>query len=108
MHFAVATLMTEARLSEIFGELRASLVPVIAKILAAPKLEHPKALTEEKFPEDKQEEFCRAVATKMGFSFDAGRFDRSVHPFTGGAGQGFIENKHSTDVCSPPLPRAYA
>ena len=37
--------MTEERLSEIFGELRASLVPVIAKTLAAPPLHHPEALT---------------------------------------------------------------
>ena len=78
--------MTEARLAEIFGELREKLVPVIKKILDAPPLEHPPALADGVFPEDAQESFCRAVATKMGFDFNEGRFDRSVHPFTGGAG----------------------
>ena len=36
--------MTEERLTEIFGELRTKLVPVIAKILAAKPLAHPPAL----------------------------------------------------------------
>ena len=79
--------MTKERLGEIFGELRESLVPVIAKILAAPPLKHPDALTgSEPFPQAAQEAFCEAMAKKMGFSFEFGRFDTSVHPFTGGTG----------------------
>ena len=78
--------MTSERLEEIFGALRSSLVPVISKCLDAEPLDHPRALTEGVFPEAAQEAFCRHVAAKMGFDFDAGRFDRSVHPFTGGAG----------------------
>lgn len=78
--------MTEERLSEIFEALRESLVPVIAKTLAAEPLRHPEALTKGTFPQAAQETFCRAVATKMGFSFDFGRLDTSVHPFTGGTG----------------------
>jgi len=82
--------MTEERLSEIFGALRTSLVPIIAKTLAAPALQHPAALSgaegADTFPQAAQEAFCKAVATKMGFSFEFGRLDTSVHPFTGGTG----------------------
>ena len=78
--------MKRERLEEIFSVLRASLAPVIAKTLEAPKLEHHPALVSGTFPEDAQERFCRAIATKMGFDFNSGRLDRSVHPFTGGVG----------------------
>ena len=78
--------MTEERLTEIFGELRTKLVPVIAKILAAKPLAHPPALESGTFAEDAQEAFCKHVSASMGFDFETGRLDRSVHPFTGGAG----------------------
>ena len=78
--------MTEERLTEIFGELRTKLVPVIAKILAAKPLAHPPALESGTFAEDAQEAFCKHVSASMGFDFGTGRLDRSVHPFTGGAG----------------------
>ena len=81
--------MTSARLGEIFGELRRSLAPVIKTVLDAPPLEqHPifTGAVPDAFPEAAQERFCRAVAAKMGFRFDTGRFDTSVHPFTGGSG----------------------
>ena len=81
--------MTSERLDEIFGELRRSLAPVIKTVLDAPPLEqHPifTGAVPDAFPEAAQERFCRAVAAKMGFRFDTGRFDTSVHPFTGGSG----------------------
>jgi carboxypeptidase Taq len=82
--------MTTQRLSEIFGELRRSLAPVIKNVLEAPPIEqHPifaPGAFPDAFPESAQERFCRAVATRMGFCFDTGRFDTSVHPFTGGSG----------------------
>ena len=40
-----------------------------------------------KFPAEKQEVFLREVITKMGFDFNHGRLDRSVHPFCAGTGQ---------------------
>ena len=84
--------MTSERLTEIFGELRRELAPVIKTVLEAPPLEqHPifadgADAVPGAFPEAAQERFCRAVALKMGFKFDTGRFDTSVHPFTGGSG----------------------
>ena len=81
--------MTSERLDEIFGELRRSLAPVIKTVLDAPPLEqHPifTGAVPDAFPEAAQERFCRAVAAKMGFRFDTGRFDTSVPPFTGGSG----------------------
>ena len=57
-----------------------------AKILAAKPLAHPPALESGTFAEDAQEAFCKHVSASMGFDFETGRLDRSVHPFTGGAG----------------------
>ena len=81
--------MTTERLEEIFGSLREKLAPVIKDILAAGELTQHKVFTDKSlqaFPEHAQERFCRAIAVKMGFSFEFGRFDTSVHPFTGGSG----------------------
>ncbi|MEM7729088.1 MAG: carboxypeptidase M32 [Pseudomonadota bacterium] len=35
-------------------------------------------------PVEAQERLCRHVMSALGFDFDRGRFDESVHPFTGG------------------------
>ena len=81
--------MTSTRLDEIFGSLREKLAPVIKQILDAPPLELHKVFTDKSvnaFPEEAQEKFCRAIAERMGFCFETGRFDTSVHPFTGGSG----------------------
>ena len=39
---------------------------------------------------EEQTKLCQVVAEKIGFDFDKGRLDVSVHPFTGGS--------HPTDV----------
>ena len=39
------------------------------------------------FPADAQEKFCNKVSRAMGFDFEAGRMDRSTHPFCAGYGQ---------------------
>ncbi|MBI3969203.1 MAG: carboxypeptidase M32 [Chloroflexi bacterium] len=64
-------------LEPLFAKLREALVPIVRGIAAAPE---PRALTGE-FPVEKQRELGLSVAKAMGFDFDAGRLDISVHPF---------------------------
>jgi len=72
--------MRVARLSPIFESLRDWLVPAIQKIsdVAPP----PSGFLEGAFDGTKQWEFTFELLRAMGFDLDAGRQDRSVHPFT--------------------------
>ncbi|MBM4344301.1 MAG: carboxypeptidase M32 [Deltaproteobacteria bacterium] len=80
--------MTMARLDGVFAELKATLVPLIARVRArmaqgglpdASWLRSP-------VPAERQREVGESMVRAMGFDFDRGRLDTSVHPFCGGAG----------------------
>ena len=73
------------RLDEILTEVREGLVPLIARVKAAKKLEQNPALTAGGFDVQKQEKAVREIASTMGFSWDCGRMDVSLHPFCGGS-----------------------
>ena len=73
------------RLDEILTEVREGLVPLIARVKAAKKLEQNPALTAGGFAVQKQEKAVREIASTMGFSWDCGRMDVSLHPFCGGS-----------------------
>lgn len=75
--------MTEAELKALFSDLRDRLVRLIDKILGAPRKPSQDVLRRH-YPEAGQEAFGIRVAKDMGYDFDAGRLDRSVHPFTSG------------------------
>lgn len=81
--------MTSERLDEIFNEVRAGLVPLIAEIRQSPNAPDASWLNGE-FDTDVQAKMCRSICLDLGFDIDKGRLDVSVHPFTGGA--------HPTDV----------
>ena len=76
-----------ATLETIFGELRARLAPLIAEI-AEQGPPAPGPLDALSIPVPLQIEFNRAVASRIGFDFDAGRIDVSTHPFCEGIGPG--------------------
>mmetsp|Transcript_14443 Transcript_14443/g.27791 ORF Transcript_14443/g.27791 Transcript_14443/m.27791 type:complete len:547 (+) Transcript_14443:58-1698(+) len=76
--------MTAARIQEIFAEVKVGLVPLIKAVLDAPPIKPRDCLMNGPFNIQQQEALCRQVAGDLGFDFDAGRFDVSVHPFTGG------------------------
>jgi len=79
--------MTAAELTRIFTPLRAVLAPFIAGLTSAarkPSDGPSRAL----IPIARQQEFCRLVAERVGFDFDAGRLDESTHPFTEGLAPG--------------------
>jgi carboxypeptidase Taq len=80
--------MRVARLQPVLEKLTAQLVPMVQKIDAVKK--GPSALAGKTFDVEKQWAFTVTLLQAMGFDLEAGRQDRSVHPFTGGT--------HQTDV----------
>ena len=80
---------TMKQLTPIFERVKSELIPFIQSI---GKCSNPPdtSFLNGIFPIKKQEELGRRVSGDMGFSFDHGRMDVSVHPFCGGG--------HPTDV----------
>lgn len=74
--------LDERFVGEIFGRLRAGLVPLAKEILAAQPPVKP-----EKLPycdDDAQLVFCREITASLGFDYTRGRLDKSTHPFCSG------------------------
>lgn len=76
--------MTAAKLTALFTELKAGLVPLVRAIAASPV----RAKTDifKAFPVEAQREFLREVTERLGFNYRRGRIDVSLHPFCEGAG----------------------
>ncbi|WP_433742769.1 carboxypeptidase M32 [Falsibacillus pallidus] len=76
-------------LDEVFSELRSEIVPLVQKISES---EHkPKtSYLSEHFPKEKQKEFSLKILEKMGYDFDSGRLDETVHPFMIGLNPGDV------------------
>jgi len=80
---------TMAQITPIFERLKQELIPLIGRIQNSAK--HPDtSFMQGQFALDKQEALARQISQDIGFSFDRGRMDVSVHPFCGGS--------HPTDV----------
>ena len=78
---------TAASVSALFAALKPPLVSLIERISNSPKKPDTSILTQGE-PIAAQEAFSRRIAALIGFDFDAGRLDRSTHPFTAGVGVG--------------------
>lgn len=72
--------MTVDQLDPIFATLREKTVKLVAAIADSPDKPDTSFLTKH-FPEAEQEAFSRFILEKIGYDFQAGRMDRSVHPF---------------------------
>jgi len=70
-------------LDQVFGQLKTALIDLVKKINQS-KVEVDSGLLLKHFPKDKQKSFSLAVLDKMGFDFDAGRLDETIHPFATG------------------------
>ncbi|OPA74710.1 carboxypeptidase M32 [Paenibacillus selenitireducens] len=81
--------LTVAKLDEVFGELRAKSVPLVAAI-AASKNQPDMSTLEQKFDIEKQHQYSLFALEQMGFDFQAGRLDESVHPFATGINPGDV------------------
>ncbi len=80
---------SSAEITPIFERLKSELIPLIRTIQAAP-FQPDTSFLQGTFPVDKQEALARKISQDIGFNFDHGRMDISVHPFCGGS--------HPTDV----------
>ncbi len=77
--------MTAGIIEPLFNELRPQLKEIVETILAAP--EQPDKTALRGFPVEEQERFLKEVVRDLGFDFDRGRIDSTVHPFCGGHGR---------------------
>jgi carboxypeptidase Taq len=80
---------TAAEVTQVFVELRAEIVPLVAAITGSGKRPRRDVLTRE-YPVDRQLVFGQAAAAAIGFDFRAGRLDTTVHPFCSGIGPGDV------------------
>lgn len=71
-----------AFVGEIFGRLRAGLVPLTKEILAAQRKDP--AGTYPVCDDASQLAFCREITGALGFDYSRGRIDASTHPFCAG------------------------
>jgi carboxypeptidase Taq len=80
---------TMAKITPVFETLKSELIPLIRDIKESDYKPDASFLSG-KFPIEKQEGLGRRISEEIGFAFDRGRMDVSVHPFCGGS--------HPTDV----------
>jgi carboxypeptidase Taq len=81
--------MTVEVLDEVFSDLRASIVPLVQKISESnykPKTD----FLFQPFTKEKQREFTLEILKKMGYDFEGGRLDETVHPFATGINRGDV------------------
>jgi carboxypeptidase Taq len=81
--------MTVEILDQVFGELREKIVPLVKRI--SESTNQPKTnFLFETFPKEKQRDFSLAILKQMGYNFQAGRLDETVHPFAIGLNPGDV------------------
>ncbi|UOQ93537.1 carboxypeptidase M32 [Halobacillus shinanisalinarum] len=73
-------------LEQVFPKVRKSLTELLEQIKQAPVQPDP-SLLEGHFPKGMQEGFSYEILHRMGYDFNAGRLDETVHPFAIGLNQ---------------------
>ncbi|QNR65578.1 carboxypeptidase M32 [Paenibacillus peoriae] len=81
--------MTVEKLDAVFDRLKKRLVPLLSKIQASPN-QPDKSFLDGVFDVKQQEKFSLFILLQMGYDFDAGRLDESVHPFATGLNPGDV------------------
>lgn len=81
--------MTVAKLDQVFGALREKVVPLLSAIQASPNKPDTSFLRQT-FDKEKQKKFSLFILEQMGYDFDAGRLDETVHPFATGLNPGDV------------------
>ncbi|MGI2327026.1 carboxypeptidase M32 [Planococcus sp. YIM B11945] len=72
--------MTTEVLDQVFGQLRDRIVPLVKKIQESPNKPETKFLYDY-FSEQAQRELSNNILRQLGYDFEAGRLDETVHPF---------------------------
>ncbi|MBU8916188.1 carboxypeptidase M32 [Neobacillus sp. 114] len=81
--------LTVEVLDQVFGELKDKIVPLVKQISESshkPKTD----FLFHRFPKEKQREFSLEILAQMGYDFNAGRLDETVHPFATGLNPGDV------------------
>jgi len=78
---------TSRNLKRVFGALRDELAPLVAAIVDSGKAPDASILIRD-YPISEQASFVIAAAGAIGFDFERGRLDETVHPFCSGIGPG--------------------
>ncbi|MCT6922678.1 carboxypeptidase M32 [Metasolibacillus sp.] len=81
--------MTTDILDKVFGQLRETIVPLVKAIQASPN-KPDTAMLFKHFPKEGQHAASLELLEKLGYDFDAGRLDETVHPFMIGLNSGDI------------------
>lgn len=81
--------MTVAKLDAIFSQLRDQLVPLVQQVQQS-KHKPETSFLNQSFAIEKQKEFSHFILEQLGFDFEAGRLDESVHPFATGLNLGDV------------------
>ena len=79
--------LTTDALSALYDELKTPLTQLLKKI-ANSSIKPRRDIFHGQFPVDKQKEVCAKLVQAIGYSFETGRIDESVHPFSVGIGPG--------------------
>lgn len=72
--------VTTKMLDDVFPKLRTSLTDLVAKVNDSKAKPDPSIL-EGHFPKEKQEAFSVEILKQIGYDFDSGRLDDTIHPF---------------------------
>ncbi|BBJ27694.1 carboxypeptidase M32 [Athalassotoga saccharophila] len=93
--------MTSEDIKKIIEGLKSELVPFIKEISHGKKPDD--SILKGKFDKASQEKLSHEVLEAMGYDFQSGRIDETVHPFTTGIGNGDVRittNYHLDDMTS--------
>jgi carboxypeptidase Taq len=81
--------VTVETLDKVFGQLREKIVPLVQQISESQNKPDTSFLFKH-FAKDKQREFSLKILDQMGYNFNAGRLDETVHPFATGLNPGDV------------------
>jgi carboxypeptidase Taq len=76
-------------LDKVFGQLRERIVPLVKQIADSPNKPETSFLFQD-FPKERQRAFSLEILRQMGYNFEAGRLDETVHPFAIGINPGDV------------------
>ncbi|WP_438445735.1 carboxypeptidase M32 [Gorillibacterium sp. sgz5001074] len=81
--------MTQSKLDQVFGALREKLVPLVSAVRNSPH-QPDVSFLRQTFPKENQKAFNLFILKEMGYDFEAGRLDETVHPFATGLNPGDV------------------
>ena len=79
--------LTSAAMQGLFTELKTPLINLLHRILESP-VQPKSSILNGNFEKSAQQKICTKLVESIGYSFDSGRIDESMHPFSVGIGPG--------------------